>query len=328
MNAGFIAASSAVEPRAVALARTSITQHSKSFALAARLLPPRVREDAVVLYAYCRRVDDAIDGIAVVDQPAALAALRAELDDIYAGRALGDPLLAAFQRVVRARAIPRAYPEELLAGMHMDVAGTRYDSLDELLHYCHRVAGSVGLMMCHVMGVRRPRALLHAAHLGIAMQLTNIARDVLEDWERGRLYLPGALLAAHGAAGVDVQLDGPLPRSADPAVAATVRELLGRADSYYRSADAGIRELSLRCGLGVRAARLVYAEIGRVLRARGCDPGSGRAVVGTVTKAWLLLRAAARTLLALPRAPWSAPPCLPCSELSLREAITLPAGAR
>jgi len=328
MSDAVVAASSAVEPRAVALARAAIAQHSKSFALAARLLPPRVREDAVVLYAYCRRVDDAIDGIGVAKQPGALAALRAELDDVYAGRSLGDPLLAAFQRVVHTRAIPRAYPEELLAGMHMDVAGTRYDTLDDLLHYCHRVAGSVGLMMCHVMGVRRPRALLHAAHLGIAMQLTNIARDVLEDWERGRLYLPDALLAAHGAGGLHAQLDAPLPGRAVPAVAATVRALLGRADRYYRSADAGMSELSLRCGLGVRAARLVYAQIGRLLHARGCDPRSGRAVVGDVTKGWLLLRAALRTLFALPRAPWSARPRLPGSELSLREAITLPGGAR
>jgi phytoene synthase len=326
MTAAAIASLSAAEP--VALARAVIARHSKSFALAARLLPPRVRDDAVVLYAYCRRVDDAIDCAQPAEQAGALAALRAELDAVYGSRPLRDPLLAAFQRVVRSRAIPRAYAQELLAGMRMDVTGTRYATFDQLLRYCHRAAGSVGLMMCHVMGVRRPRALLHAAHLGIAMQLTNIARDVLEDWDRGRLYLPDELLAAHGAGGLRARLGAPIPHSALPAVMAAVSVLLDRADAYYRSADVGVRELSLRCGLGVRAARLVYAQIGRVLRARDCDPRSGRAVVSFATKAVLLLRAALRTLLSLPRMPWSAPPRLPRTELSLCDAIALPGGPR
>lgn len=326
MTAAAIATLSAATP--VALARAVIARHSKSFALAARLLPRRVRDDAVVLYAYCRRVDDAIDCAAPAEQAGALAALRAELDAVYAGRRLGDPLLAAFQQVVRARAIPRAYPEELLAGMRMDVAGTRYATLTELLRYCHRAAGSVGLMMCHVMGVRGPRALAHAAHLGIAMQLTNIARDVLEDWERDRLYLPDQLLAAHGAGGLHARLGAPLPPSAVPAVAAAVGALLDHADAYYSSADAGLHQLSSRCSLGVRAARLVYAQIGRVLRARGCDPYLGRAVVSGGTKRLLVLRAALRTLLALPRALWSAPPRPPRGELSWRDAIALPAGGR
>jgi phytoene synthase len=321
MTAAALATVGHAEP--IASARSVIAAQSKSFALAARLLPRAVRDDAVVLYAYCRRVDDAIDCAPTHEQPTALAELHDELIALYGESTLRDPLLSAFARLVRARAVPRRYLDELLAGMAMDVAGMRYATLAELLGYCHRVAGTVGLMMCHVMGVRHPRALRHAAHLGIAMQLTNIARDVLEDWERGRLYLPDDLLAAHGAADLRARLGGALPAGAAAGVAATVNALLDRADAYYRSGDAGLRELSPRCALAVRAARLVYSRIGSVLRARGCDPRCGRAVVGRGAKLALLARAALETLLSLPRALTAAPPQAPRAELSSYEAVVL-----
>ena len=170
-----------------------------------------------------------------------------------------------------------------------------------LLVYAYRVAGVVGPMMCHVMGVRRPEALVRAAHLGIAMQLTNIARDVAEDWQRGRLYLPDAL-ACHGVHGLRERLGAPLPPHATDGVARAVAELLALADHYYRSGEEGLFDLSPRCALAVDAARSIYAEIGRVLRARGCDPRAGRAVVSTRRKLWLLACACGRALLRLPHA--------------------------
>jgi phytoene synthase len=279
------------------LARATIARHSKSFALASRLLPEAVAGDAVVLYAYCRRADDAVDLASVVDQPARLRALRGELDSLYSGGPLDDPDLAALRALVHRRCVPRAYLDELLAGMEMDVRGARYESFEELLLYCYRVAGTVGLMMCHVMGVRGPDALAHAAHLGIAMQLTNIARDVLEDWQRGRLYVPGEILGASGAHDLRGDLGGPLPRTAAGPLAGATRELLDRADGYYRSGDAGLRYLSPRCAFAVRTARLVYACIGARVRAQGCDPLAGRAVVSTGRKLALTARAALETLL-------------------------------
>jgi 15-cis-phytoene synthase len=288
-----------------------IHRHSKSFALASRLLPPVVRDEAAIVYAFCRRADDAIDDAPIEEQPARLAALRAELDDVYRGAPMADPILAAFQGVVAARRIPREYPDELLAGMAMDAAGHVYEKLDDLLRYAFRVAGTVGLMMCHVMGVRRDLALTNATHLGVAMQLTNVCRDVAEDWGRGRLYLPRDLLDRAGAPPLAPAPRAPIPREAAPALARVVAELLALADRYYRSGDAGLSALGARSALGVRAARLIYSRIGAVLARRGFDPLSGRAVVSTARKLWLVARAAVETLaralrargpLALPRA--------------------------
>ncbi|MET0595962.1 MAG: phytoene/squalene synthase family protein, partial [Polyangiaceae bacterium] len=200
-------------------------------------------------------------------------------------------ILAAFQDVVRRRNIPREYPEELLAGMEMDADGTVYGSYATLLSYCYRVAGTVGLMMSHVMGVRHAGALRHAAHLGMAMQLTNICRDVGEDWGRGRLYLPRDLLAAAGAPDLRSYLGEPLPTSARASIAAVTRELLRRAESLYQSGDLGIPYLSFRSAIAVRTARLVYADIGRVILAQKADPFAPRAFVGKGRKLMLALRA-------------------------------------
>jgi 15-cis-phytoene synthase len=179
--------------------------------------------------------------------------------------------------VIVTHRIPETYPLELLAGMEMDVVGTRYDTMDRLLQYCFRVAGVVGLMMCHVMGVRDAKALRHAAHLGMAMQLTNICRDVREDWEQhGRLYLPEDVLVARG------------PRGA-------VAKLIEESERYYRSGDAGLPSLSFRCALAVCTARLVYAAIGRRLARRDYDVTRGRVVVPSLRKLYLLLKALAVT---------------------------------
>ncbi|HVU01262.1 MAG TPA: phytoene/squalene synthase family protein [Polyangiaceae bacterium] len=267
--------------------RVAIAVHGKSFAFASLLLPRRGADDAAVVYAFCRRADDAVDLVPPRAQGAAVAALQVELDSIYAGDAQPDPVLAAFQRVVRERGIPRQYPAELLAGMGMDADGVPYESLEALLGYCFRVAGTVGLMMSHVFSVSTDRALAHAAHLGMAMQLTNVARDVREDWERGRLYLPDELLARHGAPGLRERLGGPFPADAGDAVARATCELLRRAEPYYRSGDRGVPLLPTRPALAVQTARLVYSDIGRIVLRRGGDPCAPRAVVPLSRKVML-----------------------------------------
>lgn len=280
----------------LALVRASIAQHSKSFSLASRLLPPGARDQTAIVYAYCRRADDAVDLGA--DPEAAVARLRGELDEVYSGQAAPidlDPTLGAFAGVVRELRIPRRYPEELLAGMAMDAHGTRYATVEQLRVYGHRVAGVVGLMMCHVFGLRDDDALVPAAQLGIAMQLTNICRDVAEDWDRGRLYVPDDVLARHGAGGLAEDLGGPLPRSSIKPLAGAVGELLALADRGYRAARRGIPALPWRAALAVRAAASIYAAIGGVIRARGCDVTAGRATVGKAKKLALVAAAAART---------------------------------
>jgi phytoene synthase len=283
--------------RDLALAATA--QHTRTFAIASRFLPAETSDLAVVLYAYLRRAGDAIDFAHDQELEARIDALRAEIEAVYAGRDLSDPLTAGFQMLVHTRAIPRIYADELIAGLALDALGSSYDSQRDLLHHCGRVAGTVGMMMCHVMGVRDDRALPHAAHLGIAMQLTNVCRDVLEDWERGRLYLPAELLASCGATQFADAQGGPLPARAVPGVARAIGGLLDVAELYYASADAGIAHLTPRCALAVRTARLLYSEIGAVIRKRGCDPRARRAAVPARIKMVLAARAGASMLSAL-----------------------------
>lgn len=273
--------------------REILERNSKSFALAARLLPEHERDRVAAVYAFCRRVDDAIDDAPKGEQPEALAQLRTELDALYEGEPLSDPSLRAFQTVVNLCELPKAYPSELIDGMAMDVLGTRYDQLDELLLYCHRVAAVVGLMMCHVFGITREDALKQAAHLGIAMQLTNICRDVEEDFTLGRLYLPRVMLREAGAG----ELADPPPRvlPREPGTIAAmqhvIRSLLKEADRYYASANQGISALPFRAGLAVRAAGMLYREIGHAIAARAFDPSRGRAVVATPRKLRIVGRA-------------------------------------
>lgn len=259
-----------------ALARKILARHSKSFWWGALLLPTALARDASALYAWCRRCDDAVDipHDAQVAR-AAVARLRTELDDIYDGRDGGaDPVLAGFAEVVRRHRLPKQYPSELLDGMAMDIGPVRYRTFEQLLPYCYRVAGTVGLMMAHMMGVRDQAALGRAADLGIAMQLTNICRDVAEDEGRDRVYVPAEL--CHPSS-------GPTP--------AAVADLLARADAFYASGDRGLPALPWRAAIAVRAARLIYADIGAQLARRGFDFRRGRVVVPRVRKLRLALRA-------------------------------------
>ncbi|MCO4763988.1 MAG: phytoene/squalene synthase family protein [Myxococcales bacterium] len=281
-----------------------IAHHSKSFSLATRLLPKTLRHDVRVLYAWCRYADDAVDEVPAAAQPAAIRRLESELDAIYAGEALCDPVLNAFAQVVRERRIPRDYPAELLAGMRMDVEGHRYDTLEDLNLYCYRVASTVGLMMCHVMGVRSTAALQRAAQLGSAMQLTNICRDVEEDWHRGRRYLPAALYCERMDGGDtygglllrDNDRDpvagdrsvGAFPAAAVEGTAGVVRVLLQRADVGYAAGQAGLIALPWRCALAVAAAGAIYQDIGRVIACQQHDVTRGRAFVSSARKLWLV----------------------------------------
>jgi phytoene synthase len=286
---------SAEEQRAVTHCREVLEEKSKSFALATRLLPPWCRDQFAVIYAFCRYVDDAIDLAPQSARPAAMAVLYEKVALVYAGIPTGELTLDAFSSVARVRRIPRYYVDELLAGMEMDVLRAPYPTLESLYQYAHRVAGVVGLLLCHVMGVSDERALKNAAHLGLAMQLTNICRDIEEDLRDGRVYLPDQLL---GAPLVSVPDKGSERRKA---LSGAVARLLDEADGFYDSADRGLLRLPWRCALAIRTARLVYAAIGDRLRARGCDPFGSRAYVSGFRKGLLVIRAIALSLLELPQ---------------------------
>ncbi len=225
--------SGTLDPHDLAACRLLLRQGSKSFFAASLLLPRHVREPATALYAFCRVADDAVD---LSDDPAAaIDGLRLRLDAIYAGRPQDDPVDRALAAVAAHFALPRAHLDALLEGFLWDAEGRRYEDLAAVRAYGARVAGTVGVMMTLLMGERSPAALARACDLGIAMQLTNIARDVGEDARNGRLYLPADWLRE---AGVDP--DGWLadPRPA-PGVALVVERLLEEAARLYvRSATA------------------------------------------------------------------------------------------
>jgi phytoene synthase len=273
-----------------------LSRQGKTFSLAGKVLPREARDDAAVLYAWCRRADDAVDSGPNETRAARLTALRRELGSIFAGQPQSDALAAAFQDVARRRAIPESYPNALLDGMEMDLAEVKLASVSELTLYAYRVAGVVGLMMCHVLGLRDQRALVNAAHLGIAMQITNICRDVHEDWARARLYLPAELLDEHGLGSLGDELGRELSRQHRERLARTVERLLEIADCYYRSADRGLAALPVRAAWAIRSARLIYAAIGTELRRRGNDVFAGRAVVPLWKKLCLTAFAAVQEL--------------------------------
>jgi len=157
------------------------------------------------------------------------------------------------------------------------------------------------LMMCHVLGVKDARALKNAAHLGIAMQLTNICRDIAEDWRLGRLYLPLSMVQKYSPGALDGPRLGPLPQSLRAALTTVTKQLLAHADRFYRSGDAGIPALPWRAAFAVRAARSIYSAIGARILRPDYDAFTMRAVVPRSRKLSLVARAALATFLELPQ---------------------------
>jgi phytoene synthase len=263
--------------------RRLLASGSRTFHAASFLLPSRVRDAATALYAFCRLADDAVD--AGDDPAAAHAALGARLARAYAGDP--DAEDRAFATVVRTYGIPIALPAALLEGFRWDAQGRRYATLADVTAYATRVAGTVGAMMALVMGAHDRAVLARACDLGIAMQFSNIARDVGEDARMGRLYLPLDWLLEAGV-DADAFLADP---TFTPALGSVVARLLAEADRLYDRAATGIGELPLSCRPGMQAARLLYAGIGHEVRRRRFDSVGARARVSPSRKAELLARA-------------------------------------
>lgn len=298
----------------LAACREQLRHGSRTFLAASLLLPRAVREPACALYAFCRMADDAVDLAAAGEGPGAVTRLRERLARVYRG----DPMPLAADRalaeVVARFGIPQALPEALIEGFEWDAAGRRYDRIDELEAYAARVAGTVGAMMALLMGVRTPEGLARACDLGVAMQLSNIARDVGEDARAGRLYLPRDWLREVGL-DPDVWLARP---EANAALATVLKRLLRHADALYVRAGQGVARLPLACRPSINAARFMYAAIGHEVERRGCDSVSQRAVVPGHRKAGLLLRA---VLTVAPAAAARPEPPLPATRFLVDAAL-------
>ena len=292
--------------------RASIEKGSKSFATAARLFDAETRDSASMLYAWCRYCDDVIDGQEMgfaSDAPqtqtpqARLALLREQTASAFRGEHTTDPVMRAFQRVVQRHAIPEQCALDLLQGFRMDVEEFHYRTIDDTMAYCYHVAGVVGVMMAMVMDVREEETLDRACDLGLAFQLTNISRDVLEDAAMGRCYLPEDWLLE---AGVDPNdLLNPANRAG---LARVARRLVEEAEPYYDSAVAGIARLPFRCAWAVAGARAVYRETGRDVHKLGSAAWDSRVSISRWRKGRLLLRASVRALLARTVGRWREPP--------------------
>ncbi|MGP1351850.1 MAG: phytoene/squalene synthase family protein [Parasphingopyxis sp.] len=260
-------------PALVAQARETIGRGSQSFAMASKLFDPDTRERAWLLYAWCRRCDDLADGQAlghdmsvVADPQARLAEIRDKTDRALAGEATDDPSFDALAVVAKECAIPRALIDDHIAGFALDADGWVPETEEDLLRYCYHVAGVVGMMMAIVMGVPPDdtETLDRANDLGLAFQLANIARDIGEDADNGRCYLPRQWLAEKG---IDPEnLRDPAHRPALAELSARLADLAGQ---YEDRARAGTAALSFRSAWAVLAAAGIYGDIARKVAAKG-----------------------------------------------------------
>lgn len=280
----------------------SIKKGSKSFALASRVLPPELRDDASMLYAWCRYCDDVIDGQdmghgQIADYKDGQGERLAELTRLthasLAGEPTDNPIFAGLARVFNAHNIPHIHADELLRGFQMDADDRIYKTVDDILDYSYHVAGVVGVMMGYIMGVRNDATLDRASDLGLAFQLTNIARDVVDDAEAGRVFVPQDLLLAAGA-----PIDAASLAQAKhwPVAHKAACAQLVIAETYYASAKVGVKALPFRCAWAISAALMVYREIGETLRLRGPEAWEQRVSASTGRKLWLALTALGPTL--------------------------------
>lgn len=287
--------------------RAVMAAGSQSFDFAAKALPEWQREGARYLYVWCRHCDDRVDmAPSLAEKLVNVRRLEEQTKLSWIDLPPEDLVFRAFRQVCSGYNIPREYPLDLLEGMRADAEGRRYETLADLELYCYQVAGTVGLMMCHVMGVSNPAALHHAVDLGIAMQLTNIARDVREDYEQGRVFLPLAWLRE--ASIPEEELMNPAHRAA---LVGVVNRLLEHAARKYASGERGLRFLHWRSALAIRVAAGVYSGIGREVLRRGPRAWDDRCFTTKLTKIRLALGAALRSAAELParaRRPWAARP--------------------
>lgn len=268
----------------------TLARGSRSFSFASHFLPKDRREDAALLYALCRLIDDLADEAPSPEQAQHdLGILDAELR----GQVPASALVEAFLSMAARRGVRVAQVHELITGVLSDLETVRVPDDRELLRYCYRVAGTVGLMMSPILGVEDPQASVFALDLGVAMQLTNICRDVQEDARMRRVYLPAHRLRAEGIsqnALLDLQPDHAA------GVSRVVQDLLLLAEQYYMSAERGLRYIPAKPRAAIMVASQVYREIGHKLLRNGCEVRAGRTVVSGPRKGWVAFRGMVRMM--------------------------------
>ncbi len=288
--------------RAYAHCQEVTAQHSRSFYLASGLLPAPKRQATRALYAFCRVTDDLVDR-AEADAEAKLQVWR---QHALTWRPPGDDLVAVAWADARARYhIPQRYAEQLIEGVARDLHQTRYETFEDLATYCYGVASTVGLMSMHITGFSGPEAIPYAVKLGVALQLTNILRDVGEDWRAGRVYLPQEDLARFGLSEADVAAG-----RVDERWRAFMRFQIIRNRRLYTEALPGLARLNRDGRLAIAAAAGLYSAILEDIERHDYDVFTRRAYVSGWDKVrrlpaiwWRSLTASAEVL-----EPWAMPP--------------------
>jgi phytoene synthase len=263
--------------------------HSRTFHLASGLLPEAKRRAARALYAFCRTSDDLVDRALGDARPALEAWGRRALNPqpISEQDALDDSdalTILAWTDTRGRYHVPLLYAQQLIEGVSADLGRVRYETFDELAEYCYRVASTVGLMSMHIIGYSGPEAIPYAIRLGVALQMTNILRDVGEDWRNGRLYLPRQELAAFGLSEADL-----VAGRVDDRWREFMRFQIERTRRLYHESWPGIRMLDTDGRFAIAAAAQLYRAILEDIEDHDYDNFTRRAHIGTLGKLRRLL---------------------------------------
>jgi phytoene synthase len=269
-------------------AKHQTKHYSKSFFLSASLLPKEKRWDTFALYNFCRYADNIIDkprNRSVEELKMEIDHLAKEIETAYKYGESEHPVVKSFAIIARKYQIPIKYPLELLEGVKMDLTIRRYDSFNDLYLFCYRVAGVVGIMMTYVLGFSNKRALYFAEKLGIAMQLTNILRDIKEDKNMGRIYLPAEELTKFNLTYEDIENEVFNKRVQD-----LVTFQINRANRYYKESQDGVKYLNMKTQFAITSASKIYQSILLKLEARNHNPFVGRVFVRLREKLVILIQ--------------------------------------
>lgn len=276
--------------------RDVLAHHARSFRWGAWFLPAGTHDEAAITYAFCRLVDDVVDE---AESEELATEGVGQLESELRNQTTPSSLVAGFAEVMERDSGTLDPAFELIKGVRSDLGKQILETPAQLLTYCYRVAGTVGLMMCQVLRVSDKRDLPHAVDLGIGMQLTNIARDVHEDAGRGRVYIPAQILEGVGITSAQV-LDGTADRKN---LAEAVEWLYRLGERYYVSAEQGMRFIPWRSRLAIFVASRTYRAIGVKLARRKFDAMAGRVVVSWYEKIYWVghgIVGACKTLLSKP----------------------------
>lgn len=261
-------------------------KYAKSFYFASLFLSKEKRDAVYSIYAICRLSDEATDKDASL---AELSAIKRDIDAVYANEELNINILLAFKETIYKYSIPRYYFDELIEGMYMDFRKKYYEDFTGLKAYCYRVAGVVGLMMLRIFGFKDPEAENYAVNLGIAMQLTNILRDIKEDYERGRIYLPREELSLFGVSENDIARG-----IAGKKFKALLKFQVNRARKFYADSEPGIQMITdLRCRFATELMKEIYSGILDEIEKNDYDVFSKRVYVkswGKIIRAFKAMR--------------------------------------